>query len=204
MDVLECSKEITKNDVYMVVELGKMKESYDRVGKILESGSYKYLFLKRSILINILDNETNVKETEISLNAINNLDILSYTDEKKFFEISFAGMLNIFNEEYSSELFSLCFEIGRLEFRIDSYLGITDNKLDDTITSVLGSFIENFISSTLDDSIINLKNGLDLVGIPTDWIDNLDFSDNKQVHSFLNNLKGLIIDTCNSQVLSRF
>ena len=202
MDVLECSKEITENDVYMAIELGKMKESYDRIGKIIESGSYKYSFLKRSILINIVDNETDVNEAEISLNAVNNLDILSYADEEKFLEVSFAGMLNIFNEEYSLELFNLCLEIGKLEFRLSSYLGLVDPRIDEPLAAVLSAFIERLTSSILDDSIISLRDGLTHVGIPTDLLDSLDLNDKEQVHIFLNKLKQLIIDTCNSQVLS--
>lgn len=202
MDVLECSKEITENDVYMAIELGKMKESYDRIGKIIESGSYKYSFLKRSILINIVDNETDVNEAETSLKAVNNLDILSYADEEKFLEVSFAGMLNIFNEEYSLELFNLCLEIGKLEFRLSSYLGLVDPRIDEPLAAVLSAFIERLTSSILDDSIISLRDGLTHVGIPTDLLDSLDLNDKEQVHIFLNKLKQLIIDTCNSQVLS--
>lgn len=202
MDVLECSKEITENDVYMAIELGKMKESYDKIGKIIESGSYKYLFLKRSILINIVDNETDVEEAETSLKAVNNLDLLSFADEEKFLEVSFAGMLNIFNEEYSLELFNLCLEIGRLEFRLSSYLGLVDPRIDEALAGVLSAFIERLTSSILDDSIISLRDGLDNVGIPTELLNSLDLNDKEQIHDFLNQLKQLIIDTCNSQVLS--
>lgn len=202
MDVLECSKEITENDVYMAIELGKMKESYDKIGKIIESGSYKYLFLKRSILINIVDNETDVEEAETSLKAVNNLDLLSFADEEKFLEVSFAGMLNIFNEEYSLELFNLCLEIGRLEFRLSSYLGLVDSRIDKALAGVLSAFIERLTSSILDDSIISLRDGLDNVGIPTELLNSLDLNDKEQIHDFLNQLKQLIIDTCNSQVLS--
>lgn len=202
MDVLECSKEITETDVFMAIELGKMTESYEKIGRIVETGTYKYLFLKRSILINIVDNDTDVTESETSLKAVNTLDVLSFTDEEKFLKVSLAGMLNIFKEEYALQLFNLCIEIGRLEFKLSSYLSLLDSKLDDSIASVLNQFMYASISSTLDDSLLNLKESLEKVGIIADFMDGLDINDKEQITSFLNKLKQLIIDTCNSQVLT--
>lgn len=202
MDVLECSKEITETDVFMAIELGKMTESYEKIGRIVETGTYKYLFLKRSILINIVDNDTDVTESETSLKAVNTLNVLSFTDEEKFLKVSLAGMLNIFKEEYALQLFNLCIEIGRLEFKLSSYLSLLDSKLDASIASVLNQFMYASISSTLDDSLLNLKESLEKVGIIADFMDGLDINDKEQITSFLNKLKQLIIDTCNSQVLT--
>ena len=179
-----------------------MTESYEKIGRIVETGTYKYLFLKRSILINIVDNDTDVTESETSLKAVNTLDVLSFTDEEKFLKVSLAGMLNIFKEEYALQLFNLCIEIGRLEFKLSSYLSLLDSKLDASIASVLNQFMYASISSTLDDSLLNLKESLEEVGIIADFMDGLDINDKEQITSFLNKLKQLIIDTCNSQVLS--